>query len=209
MEGGGKKERKTKKKNTKDQKKKVVFIFNEKTKLEKTYTCCAEPPNVYFIPFRRPPSPLPMLLTQATCGFFTLFVDVSPYQQVTLSTSMCKDPWMGIIHESRATDALSIGFIEPKSGHQITIPIYGPYYYLRSFRLLCQPAAVLFGRFMRGVVGGLPCRLVVVVARPLFVSCSGLFDVGLMLYLFWVGCFVSVALCRLLWCGRYWLVIVG
>ena len=96
---------------------------------------------------------------------------------------MCKDPWMGIIHESRETDALSIGFIEPKSGHQITIPIYGPHYYLRSFRLLCQPAAILFGPFMQGVVGGLLCRLVVV-ARLLFVNCSGLLDLGLMLYLF-------------------------
>ena len=40
--------------------------------------------------------PFSILLAHPTRRFFTLFVD---YPQVTGSTSMCKDPWMGIIHE--------------------------------------------------------------------------------------------------------------
>ena len=63
-----------------------------------------EPPSVYFIPLSSPTSPLSMLLAHPTRGFFTLFVDFPPHPRVTRSTRMCRDPWMGIIDESRATD---------------------------------------------------------------------------------------------------------
>ena len=50
------------------------------------------------IPFSSPCPLFPYYWPTPTVGF-------SPYSRITGSTSMCKDPWMGIIHESRATYA--------------------------------------------------------------------------------------------------------
>lgn len=35
--------------------------------------------------------------------YFTLFVDLFPHPRVAGSTSICKDPWIGLIHELCAT----------------------------------------------------------------------------------------------------------
>lgn len=57
----------------------------------------------YFIPFSSSPSLLSIILAHPSRGFFTIFVDFPPHPRVTGSTSMCKDPWMGGLHKSRAT----------------------------------------------------------------------------------------------------------
>ena len=62
--------------------------------------------SVYFIPCSSPPSPS-RLLALPTSGFFTLFMVVSPHPRLTGSTSMCRYPWMGGLHGSRATHLLS------------------------------------------------------------------------------------------------------
>lgn len=43
------------------------------------------------------------LLTHHTHWIFTLFVDLFPHPRVAGSTSICKDPWIGLIHELCAT----------------------------------------------------------------------------------------------------------
>lgn len=49
---------------------------------------------------------------------------------------------------SERISAPPFGFIEPKFDCPSTYPIYRPYYYLRSSRLLYRSAAVLVGRFV-------------------------------------------------------------
>lgn len=50
--------------------------------------------------FREPSSPLSIFLAHPAWKFRTLFVD---YSRVTGLLSMCRDPWMRIMHELRAT----------------------------------------------------------------------------------------------------------
>ena len=61
--------------------------------IHKSRSAYSKIPKRLFHPFQEPSSPLSILLAHPTRGVFTLFVD---YSRVTGSTSMCKDPWMGI-----------------------------------------------------------------------------------------------------------------
>ena len=67
-------------------------------------------PSVYSS-FSVPSSPLPNIIGPPHPSIFTIFVD---YPRVTGSTSINKDPWMGIIHESRATHTVPLMSVRTK-----------------------------------------------------------------------------------------------